>query len=812
MADSSNPDSESSRTELSSANRTVCPGDLQLTETASVPESEPVDDGPFTELPLDFGRYHVLRELGRGQMGAVYLAQDTSLERLVALKVARSATAASVKLLKRMEIEAKSGARIDHPQICKVYDAGEIEGIQFIALQYVQGEDLEEYMQRKGRKRSPQEAIHLTIQLLQAVQTAHDKGIIHRDLKPENVMLNQNGEPVIMDFGLARTIVGSSDAGITQGMILGTAAYMSPEQAVGNAEQIDHRTDLYSLGVMLFEMLTGEWPFNGGAIEVMGKKCVQDSPSPLSFAPGLDPGLAMVCHKMIARQKEDRYASCSDAVEALEQVRQSLSESPEEPNRASEGVPSTHSITEEYRLSNQPTLITPASLAPAASGSVLKPDAVPILDSAIPEPRSAKSFFGWWNRKPKYGRWVIAAIVAGITLVSAMWFLPDSSGVVMIILDNPALSVQFQGSTITEDNDGEPIRVSSSTSNPIEVYHNGTLVDGATTQVELTKGERRRFKISFVDGQRIEIVSHSSMKEGSDADDPRRTIPLPQLSSPLTGMELLLIPAGEFEMGSLASETGHQPNEGPIRHVHVADPFYLGRFEVTQAEFAQVCGRNPSHFSPEETGRTRIAGEETARFPVEQVSWFSAIEFCNRLSQQERLRPYYRLSNLTYDDGFLESALVEILGGDGYRLPTEIEWEYACRAGSAEPFHYGNSSNGTQSNVNGRIPYGTTEAGPDLQRPRSVGAYAPNRFGLFDMHGNVAEWCEDLVGASSATEQPSSVRILITTKSAMRVSRGGAWVNDSTDARSARRQELPAEKTAESVGFRVARSLAISRP
>jgi serine/threonine protein kinase len=271
-------------------------------------------------LPEKFGRYRIIRELGQGQMGTVYLANDVELDRSVALKVARLSNAGSAKMLKRMEIEAKAAAKVDHPLICKVYDAGEIDGIRFIALQYVEGEDLKKYLAQKGRRLEPPEAVRLIQLIAQALAAAHEKGVMHRDLKPENVMINKRQEPVIMDFGLARQTVASPNAGLTQGMIVGTAAYMSPEQATGRAEAIDHRSDIYAVGVMLFEMLTGEWPFSGGSIEVMGKKCVQEAPSPIDVNAIVHPQLAEVCRKMIARKKEDRYATFADVERALNAI------------------------------------------------------------------------------------------------------------------------------------------------------------------------------------------------------------------------------------------------------------------------------------------------------------------------------------------------------------------------------------------------------------------------------------------------------------------------------------------------------------
>ena len=310
--DGSKNEPDSLRAEKPAAN---APG-----ETAKATDSVPMSVGPFPILPVQFGRYQIQRELGKGQMGAVYLAMDTELDRPVALKVARTSSSGSAKLLKRMEVEAKAAAIVDHPQICKVYDAGEIDGIRFIALQYVDGENLKQFLKRTGRRQKPKEAVRLVLQILRALESAHEHGIIHRDLKPENVMLNKKFQPVIMDFGLARRTTSSSDAGLTQGMIVGTAAYMSPEQAVGKPESIDHRSDLYAVGVMLFEMLTGQWPFSGGAMEVMGRKCVQDPPSPISVNPDLSPQLSEVCHKMIAQKKEDRFKTCEAAVRALEEI------------------------------------------------------------------------------------------------------------------------------------------------------------------------------------------------------------------------------------------------------------------------------------------------------------------------------------------------------------------------------------------------------------------------------------------------------------------------------------------------------------
>ena len=239
-------------------------------------------------------------------MGAVYLARDTQLERRVALKIPKVSASGSKKLLQRLQTEAKAAAQLEHPGVCKVHDCGAIDGTCFISMQFVEGETLKS--QLKDRGKTPAEAVSLVLQLAEALADAHEMGIIHRDLKPENVMISRRGQPVIMDFGLAKLSTATGEAARTQaGTILGSPAYMSPEQALGEASQVTGQTDIYTLGVILHEMLTGQWPFSGPGMQIMGQKATQDPLSPLIAKPDLNPRLAEICHKMIARNKDDRY-------------------------------------------------------------------------------------------------------------------------------------------------------------------------------------------------------------------------------------------------------------------------------------------------------------------------------------------------------------------------------------------------------------------------------------------------------------------------------------------------------------------------
>ena len=274
----------------------------------------------------------------------------------------------------------------------------------------------------------------------------------------------------------------------------------------------------------------------------------------------------------------------------------------------------------------------------------------------------------------------------------------------------------------------------------------------------------------------------------------------------IIGLELRLIPAGEFQMGSPLSEKDRTNREGETgtHRVQISQSFYMGTYEVTQAEWQSVMGSNPSWFASTGVGSSDVTGLDTQRFPVEKVSWYDAVEFCNRLSVKDNLSPCYRLSLIERADGSIKSANVEFLSGTGYRLPTEAEWEYACRGGTTTPFHFGSILNGAQANVNGNDPYGTSTKGTYLKRPTRVGSYSANAWGLYDMHGNVWEWCSDWYGSDYDKTSPATDPRGPTAGSD-RVYRGGSWYSTARGARSAVRYwNSPGSR--HRVGFRVLRS------
>jgi serine/threonine protein kinase len=272
--------------------------------------------GSPVRLTERLGRYHILRELGRGAMGTVYLAHDSQLDRLVALKVPQFTAADGPEVRQRFLSEARAAATIEHPNVCPVYDVGEIDGTPYLTMAFLHGQPLSRLLE-EPTPLSERQAASLVHQLTGALQAAHERGVIHRDLKPSNIMLNARGEPVILDFGLARR-QSENGARITQiGQPVGTPAYMSPEQVAGALGVMGPGCDIYALGIILYQLLTGRLPFEGSVAEVLGQIIAQQPEPPSKRRPGLDPRLEKICLKALSKEVADRYASMRDLGAAL---------------------------------------------------------------------------------------------------------------------------------------------------------------------------------------------------------------------------------------------------------------------------------------------------------------------------------------------------------------------------------------------------------------------------------------------------------------------------------------------------------------
>ncbi len=265
---------------------------------------------PKPRMPGDtFGRYRILKSLGEGAMGSVYLAHDTQLDRKVALKIPKFDAKSESKHIDRFLREARSAATLNHPNICPVYDVGEIDGTHFMTMAYINGHTLQDFVNPEKPQRDRNVA-NVVRKIALALHEAHINGLVHRDVKPGNVMVDPRNEPIVMDFGLARQIDEEDDARLTRdGAILGSPAYMSPEQVEGKADALGPHSDLYSLGVILYELLTGNLPFQGSVASIIGQILAKEPENPLKYRPEMSPRLAEICMKAIAKKPKDRYSS-----------------------------------------------------------------------------------------------------------------------------------------------------------------------------------------------------------------------------------------------------------------------------------------------------------------------------------------------------------------------------------------------------------------------------------------------------------------------------------------------------------------------
>src|SRR5215469_1208897 len=268
----------------------------------------------LTDGTLLAGRYEIIKLLGQGGMGAVYKARDTELDRMVALKLIRPELAKNPEILRRFKQELILARQVTHKNVIRIFDLGQSEGIKFITMDFVEGQDLRHLLLEKG-KFAPQEAARLMLQICRALEAAHGEGVIHRDLKPHNIMLDAGGRAYVMDFGIARS---AYLPGMTQtGALVGTPEYMSPEQARG--EKLTERSDLFSLGVIFYELLTATSPYPADAPLATLWKRLQEKPKPpVEVDPEVPKALSDIVMKALEIEPENRWANAGEIAQQLE--------------------------------------------------------------------------------------------------------------------------------------------------------------------------------------------------------------------------------------------------------------------------------------------------------------------------------------------------------------------------------------------------------------------------------------------------------------------------------------------------------------
>ncbi len=292
----------------------------------------PNDETKSLKADSLLGHYRIVKKLGAGGMGEVFLAEDVRLDRKVAVKFLNDEFSKDADKLNRFVQEAKAASALNHPNIITVYDIGESEGMNYIAAEFIDGETLRERMKKRL---TFDETLSISIQTAEALSAAHQAGIVHRDIKPENVMIRPDGYVKVLDFGLAKlseqNAAAKADAEdstkklvkTNPGVVMGTASYMSPEQARG--KEVDARSDVFSFGVMMYEILAGQTPFQGETMMDVISAIMNSEPPPLQrFAAHLPKELIRIVHKTLKKKREQRYQTTRDLLTDLKDLRDEL--------------------------------------------------------------------------------------------------------------------------------------------------------------------------------------------------------------------------------------------------------------------------------------------------------------------------------------------------------------------------------------------------------------------------------------------------------------------------------------------------------
>jgi formylglycine-generating enzyme required for sulfatase activity len=602
-----------------------------------------------------------------------------------------------------------------------------------------------------------------------ALQALHDRQVIHRDLKPHNIMVRESGEPVLMDFGLARALAENQQRLTTTGKVLGTPAYMPPDQLEGDPAAVGPAADVYSLGVILFELLTGRRPFDASQLErLFYQVLTQPAPRPSALRPGLPARLDAVCGKALAKKPEERHARMADLAADLEAyLRDSAAPPGPTPAAAAVEAPPLRPVACP-RCGTTLMLPAPAPGRPFQCPHCrarLQLGPVPPTPGQPGAPAFPPVGQGPDQQSTRIERRRVLSVSAALLL---------GFGMAIVALLGWWATHRPSGDTSegalrqvrTEPREGrEPARSDK---------------EAATDTGRDAGGGRERGGGNDTYGSGKGKDRSGKDKAGLPERKPARKaghVVTVALGGGLD-MRFTWCPPGTFQMGSPPAE--EERSDGETQHrVTLTKGFYLGIHEVTQAQWQAVMGSNPSEFKGKDDAEKKC-------LPVENVSWLDCVEFCVKLGERQGKRPCYRLTNVKRrPDGSIEAADVEMLGGStGFRLPTEAEWEYACRAGTTTPFCFGETISTDQANYDGNFAYGKGKKGVYRKQTTPVGSFPANAWGLYDMHGNVWEWCQDWYGPypSRDIEDPQGAD-----KGDARVMRGGSWYYDPGRCRAAYR-------------------------
>jgi formylglycine-generating enzyme required for sulfatase activity len=755
-----------------------------------------------------FNRYQLTRILGQGGMGIVWLAKDEQLDRDVALKFLPEMIANDRDAIEDMKRETRKALVLTHPRIVRIYDFIQDSRRAAVSMEFVDGATLSAMKyDEPGAHFTAAKLTPWIAQLCEALVYAHGEAkIAHRDLKPANLMIDKNGMLKVADFGISATLTDSTTRASHTASTSGTPVYMSPQQMLG--QKASPTDDVYSLGATIYELLTGKPPFYSGNIVLQAQNVVPPSMTErraelgVTSAEPIPQAWEETVAACLAKDAKDRPQSAAEVWERLNGKNATHASAattrPAEaakPARMTEREPQAKAVGEPWPMLKKPGFVTAIlciAVALVACGwwygirvPELERQAEQARQLEVARQEAADKAAEAQRLREEQARKDAAAKAERERLAAEQEKREADARAeaarkaeeeakakgTLVVESNPS------GATVIDSNGKNcgttPLRFEEIKPGNYTVTLKANGYEDATVNGEVTKHETLRLYAAMKAVETPALVAQAVASSSRPATTSSASGNAPRTEQnytvPTYNIEMVWIAPGSFNMGY----------ESSPHRVTLTRGYWLGKYEVTQGQWEAVMGNNPSYFP--QAGRNA---------PVEQVSWEDAQEYCKKLTDKER-------------------AAGRLPAGYEYSLPSEAQWEYACRAGTNTAFGYGSDEGNLWQHGNYCDRSNTNDFGwkdknhnDGYDKTAPVGSYKPNGWGLYDMHGNVWEWCADWYGdyPSGAVTDPTGA-----TSGSGRVHRGGGWDDKASSCRSASRNgSTPGYR--DSFGFRLALS------